>query len=104
MLCANPMPRADDASLEQGERGFNAIGVNVAFDVNALLMADRLVSSSMQSGFHHGGRIGGKFVSHDYVNGIGRNVLSDVLRQRSALNVIRMEEAEFTAGIRFRVP
>src|SRR5271169_487011 len=28
-LCAYPVPRSDDSPLEQGERGFDCVGVNV---------------------------------------------------------------------------
>src|SRR5690348_12157234 len=103
MLCANPMPRSNDASLEQRECALDGIGMNVAINVDALFVADRLVAGSMHSGFHHRRRIGGKFVRHNYFDGFSRDVFANVLRQCSALYILGMEETQFTARISFRV-
>ncbi len=99
MLCANSIPRANDASLEQRECGFDGIGMNVAFNVDVLFVADRLVPSSMHSRSHHCFGISGKFVRHNHIHGIGRDVLSDVLSESSALHILSMEESEFASGI-----
>src|SRR2546430_2164868 len=99
MLCANPMPRANDASLKQRERRLDGIGVNVPFDVNVVLVLDGLVASSMYSRFHHGFWICGKLICNDHFDGIGRDVLADVLRQSPAPNIVGMKETQLSRRI-----
>jgi hypothetical protein len=43
MLCRNPMPRTDDAALQQRERGFNGVRIDIAVNVDAGLVLDGLV-------------------------------------------------------------
>ncbi len=43
MLCANTMPRSHDAALQERECGFYGVRVDVAVDVDAILVVDRLV-------------------------------------------------------------
>jgi len=98
MLCANPMPRSNDAALEQRKRGFHGIRVHVANRVDAVLVSDDLVPRE-DSGLCEGLRVSWKFVGHDYVN-ILRDVLTDVLRQRSGLNVLsRVPQVRPSVGL-----
>src|SRR5581483_9080069 len=96
MLSADFMPRTDYPALEQRECGLNGIGVDVPVNVDAILVFDRLVlpqnASIMQRLW-----ISGKLISHNHVN-IAGDILFDVLRQRAALYVLSMEEAELSAG------
>ncbi len=43
MLCGDAMPRSDDAALEQRERGFNGVRMNLAVNVNLRFVLNRLV-------------------------------------------------------------
>ena len=66
--------------------------VDVAVNVDAILMLDRLVLRQY-SGIMQRLGVAAKFVGHNHIN-ILRNVLSDVLRQRSRLHIFGMEEAQ----------
>lgn len=55
VLCADLVPCAHDAALEQGECGLDSIGMNITVNINAVFVLDRFVLCS-QSGFLHGTR------------------------------------------------
>src|ERR1035438_8334549 len=97
MLCANTMPRSNDAALEQREGGFHGIRVHVANGVDAVLVTDSLVLRE-HPGFSKSLWVSRKFVRHDYIN-VLRDILADVLRQRSGLHILSMEEPEITTTL-----
>ena len=49
-------------------------------------------------GLFHGERVGTEIIGHDNLD-IFRNVIFDILRQRSALNILSMEEPEIAAAL-----
>ena len=95
MLCGNLMPRSHDAALEQRERGFDGIGVNVAHNVHAGTVVDFLVVRSL--GFPHGSIVRGCVIGEDDFH-ILRDIFADVLSECSALRVSRVEEAEIAVA------
>jgi|HubBroStandDraft_1064217.scaffolds.fasta_scaffold262099_2 hypothetical protein len=43
MLCAHEMPRPNDAELQERERGFSSVRIDVTVYINAVLVANRLM-------------------------------------------------------------
>ena|SRR5271165_4631984 len=80
MLGTDLVPRSHDAALEQRERRFYGIGVNVSAEPDVLLGAvvNRLVPDITYSVF-----VGGKIICDQHVN-ILANILADVLCERPA--------------------
>src|SRR5204862_2203345 len=60
MLGANSVPCSHDAALEQGDSGFDSVGVNVSHDVHAGTVVDFLVVCPL--GLTHGGIVRGRIV------------------------------------------
>jgi hypothetical protein len=79
MLCRELVPRTKDASLEQGERGFNPVCGHVAIDINLCAMVDRFVWNILHSRLYNRAGIGWKLIGHDDFD-ILADVLFDVLR------------------------
>ena len=98
MLRANSVPRSEDATLEQRERRFYSVGMNIPLHVHLVLMTDRFMGFARESGLHHCQRIAPEFIGHDYVH-ILTDVLSDELCQRSGMDVSGMEETEIAATL-----
>jgi hypothetical protein len=76
MLGAEAMPRSNDAALEQGERGFHRVRMNIAVNV--------------YSGF--------VLNSHDYLN-IFAHCVADVLGESSGFHVLSMEKPQIAAAL-----
>jgi len=95
MLRAKAMPRSDDAALKQRECGFHGVRVNVSPKPDILFpsVVDRLMF-----GITNRLAIGGKVVSHDYVN-VLRNVFLNVPCQSSGLGIFGVEESHVTAAL-----
>jgi hypothetical protein len=85
MLCRDFMPRADDAALQERERGFDTVGRNVAVNVYAVTEADRLVSFTSDPRKSHRAFVCTEIVRHNHVN-VSAHVFFDVFRQRSRLH------------------
>ena len=100
MLCANPMPRTNDAALQQRERGFYRVSVNVGSDTDIFLlgMIHRLMLFTWYSGALHCMRICGEVIRHDHIH-VTADVLADVLGQCSRLGVCGMEEPQIAAAL-----
>src|SRR5437764_1625737 len=99
MLCAHTMPCSDNAALQERECAFNSIRVNVSVNVDFALVADRAMFAAMHPSLDHCGNVCLKFIRHDHVNIPGAHILSDVLRQRAALGVLRVEETQLSATL-----
>ena len=95
MLCANPMPRSNDAPLEQGECRFDRVGMNVSSRADIFFRAviDGLMASVADSL-----AIRAVFVGNDHIN-IFRDVLFDISLQSAALSIFGVEEAEIAATL-----
>src|SRR5271165_82207 len=97
MLCANTMPRSNNAALQQRESGFNGVRVHVTDGVDAILVTDRLMLCQ-HSGIMQSLRVALKFIGHNHVN-VLRYVFANVLRQGPRLHVLRVEKAQFAAAL-----
>lgn len=95
MLCANVMPRSEDSTLEQGERAFDGISMNVADNINAAAMIDGLVTGLE--------RADSLFVCLEIVSDNHVNVLADVLPnvafQRSRSDIFGVEETQVAVAL-----
>src|SRR5579864_8909972 len=97
MLCTNPMPCADDAALEQAECALNGIGIELVAHILSLAVIDGLVRSEHASAFH-GGFVCGEIIRHYHVHIFG-DVLFDVSRQRSGLNIVSVEDSSLATAL-----
>jgi len=95
MLGADLVPCSDDAALQERERGFNGVRVNVGSKPNILPGA---VVNGFVSDFS-----GSLSVSPQFVSNQDFHVLAEVLlnesRQRAALGISGMEETQITATL-----
>src|ERR1700680_991204 len=98
MLCANFMPRTHDPALEQTKCGFNRVRVEVTIDPLLCSVIDCLVLLCGHPRSAYRGRIARELIGYDHVN-IGRDVFLDVLRQRTGLRIISVEETQWTAAL-----
>ncbi len=96
MLGANPVPRSHDAALEKRECGLDCIGVNVSHDVHTRTVSNLSVVCSL--GFPHGCIVRGCIIGENDFH-ILRDILADILRERSAFGVSGMEEAEIAVAL-----
>ncbi len=96
MLCGDAMPRSSNAALEKGKGRFNGIGMNVPHDVGAGTVIDFLMVRSLS--LSHGGFIGRSIVSKNHFH-IFRDVLADILGQRSAFGIVSMEETQIAVAL-----
>src|SRR5580658_6476419 len=92
MLRADFMPRTDDAPVQERECGLNCISVNVAVNIDPILVLDRLVLTEYAS-VVQGLRVSLKLIRHNHIN-IAGDVLFDVLCQSAALYILSVEEAK----------
>src|ERR1035441_3580163 len=97
MLCTDLMPCTDDATLQQRETRLNAIRVDVAYCIDAILVLDRFVLAEDTS-IVQCLRIALKLVGHDHVN-IVRDIFFDVFRQRARLHILGMKEPQWPATL-----
>ena len=98
MLRADLVPASDNSTLQQGECGFNGIGMNVTANIHVVFVLDGFVLSSLDTRFNHCGDVARIFVGHDDIN-IRADVFLDVLRKRSRLNVGSVKKPEFYAAL-----
>src|ERR1035437_5259901 len=97
MFCTDLMPCADNSAFEQRETGLNAVRVDVANRVDAVLVLNSLVLTENAS-LCDCARVSAEFIRHNHVNIVG-NIFSDVLRQRARLHIFGMEEPQRTATL-----
>jgi len=97
MLCADTVPRSNDAALQERERRLNRVRMNVTVNVNLGLVLDRLVFFS-ERGFAEGRGIGVQLIRHKYFD-ILTDVLSDILSQRSGLDILRVKKSQIAATL-----
>lgn len=96
MLRANVVERADDAALEDREKAFNRVRVNVASDVVSFGVGDMAVTRKMLVN----ALIARKFIGHDGCRGLDLS-LKDRL-QGSAVNRCNMVRAHIPAALHQR--
>src|ERR1035441_4603212 len=95
MLCAEAMPRSDNAAFEQRKGRFYGISVNVGSGPHIL---PRAMGNGLVPRFADRLAIGTVFIGHNYVNVLG-DVVLDKLRQRASLGVLRVKEAHGTSAL-----
>ena len=95
MLRADLMPRPNDSSLQQRERGFNRVRVDVS--PNAHILTSAMIHRLMPHALH-GLRIRAELIRDNHIH-IGTDVLLNVLGQRPGLNVFGAEETQITAPL-----
>jgi hypothetical protein len=97
MLGANLVPRSHYSALEQGESGFDSVGVNVALDVDVELVANRLVASLFTK-LLCCASVASPIVGIQNFD-IFAQVFPNVLFESSALCILGVKEAEIAATL-----
>src|SRR6202040_3991479 len=97
MLCTDSMPRAENAALQQRERGFDGVRVNVALHVNLEAVTNGFVATFLPQ-LLRCASIGVKVVGEKHVHVLA-DVLVNELLKCSALYVLCVEEAEIAASL-----
>lgn len=92
------VPRPNDPALEQREGRFHAIRMEYAVYILLRAVIHDVMLRCWHGSLAEGGRIRHKVIRHDHVN-VGRDVLSNVLRQCAALGVLSVEETEIAAAL-----
>jgi len=97
MLRADSMPRTHDSALEKRECGFNRVGIDVAFRVDAEFVPDSLVPTILPN------VLGCASISLPIIRvqdvHIFADILADVLFERAALGVFGMKETQIAAAL-----
>lgn len=96
MFCAESVPRSHNAALKKAESGFDGIGVNISDGIDALAVNNRLVIPD--ASLFHRDRMRREIVGNHYVY-ILADILADVLRQRSGLCILGVEEPEIAVAL-----
>ena len=96
MLGTQTVPCSHDAALEQRERGFDGVRVNIAHDIDAGTVVNFLVVCPL--GLPHGGIVRGCVIGEDYFHVLG-DIFADVLCESSALCIVGVEEAEIAIAL-----
>src|SRR5690242_16115970 len=98
MLCADLVPRSDNAALQQREGVLDCVGMNVSVNINSVTMANGFVLSALDASSDHRFGVAGVFVSDHNFN-VFTDGLFDVFRQCPRLDIARMEETKFAAAL-----
>src|SRR2546428_9895164 len=93
MLCADPMPRSDNAAFQEGESIFNGIGMHFALDINLGFVLDSLMLSLCYSCFGDCIGVNRMLIGNQNVH-VLTDVVSNVLRNSTLLNIGCMEETK----------
>src|SRR5271165_953329 len=97
MLGADSMPRSNNATLEQRERRFYGVRVDVSVNIDLRFVLYGLVSICEGSALE-GGWVGVQFVRYDDIH-ILADRFADIFRQSPGLHVLRMEETQVAAPL-----
>src|SRR5436190_20850792 len=93
MLRADLVPCSHNATLQEAESILDGICMDIASNVNPVLVTNRLVFILGDSRIVHRPRVGDQFVSDNHID-IFADIFADVLRQRSMLNIFGMEKSQ----------
>jgi len=96
MLRAQTMPRSSYSPLEERERRFDSVGMNVSHDIHAGTVVNLFVVRPLS--FPHGGIIRGSVISEDYFHVLA-DILADVLGERSPFRITGVEEAKVAVAL-----
>lgn len=98
MLRRDSVPRSHDSALEQRERRFYGVRVNIAANIFLRLVRHSLVLVSGDSDTLQGEWVGHKLIRHNHID-IAAHVLFDVLRQSARLCVLGVKESQIAAAL-----
>src|SRR5581483_7167591 len=103
VLRRNLVPRSNDAALEQRKCRFDRVGMDVAISIFARRMFDGFVlrphiAKERRSGIVKSFGVAAGIVGHDDFDRPA-NVLLDVLRQRSRLDILRVEKPQIATTL-----
>jgi hypothetical protein len=98
MLRADTMPRSHDAALQETESGFDRIGMNVAVNVDAILVADSFVLRGRNSSSGHCVWVSSELIRHDDIN-ILAHVFADILRHGASLRIFGVKESQIAIAL-----
>ena len=96
MLCANAMPSTHDAALQERERGFNGIGVDITVNVLPFAVVNHFVVCA--PGLLHGDGMRRKLIGQDYVYVLAEIFSSMYLASVPDLASLAVEEAEIAVA------
>lgn len=97
MLCADFMPSSQDAALQKREGGFDSVGMNIALYVDVEFVPDGFVPSVLTE-MLRGASVGVEVIGKENFD-IFTDILADVLFERAAFHVRRMEKAQIPAAL-----
>src|SRR5580698_7710088 len=98
MLCRNTMPSANNAALQERESRLHRVRMKVAVNVLLRAVINHVMLLGGHRSFSQGGRVGHEVIRHNHIY-IGRDVLADVMSQRTTLGVFRMKKPQFAAAL-----
>ena len=90
------VPRSRDTALEERERGFDGVSVNVSHDVHARTVIDSLVV--LAASLSHCSKVRHVVIGENHVH-VLRDVLADVTSKGARLRVVCVEEAEIAVAL-----
>jgi hypothetical protein len=96
MLCTDFMPRSHDAALQEREGRFYGVSVNVAHDVDAVLVANRPMPPHTDT--PHGIGVSDVLVRDNHVHVLA-DVLAEVLGKRGRPRIRSVKESEFAISL-----
>lgn len=94
MLCANMMPRSANAPLEQRERVFDSVCMNVSHYIDFLAVIDRLVFARRHTSTLDCGWVRRVIVGEDHID-ILADVFADVIGERPGFHIFGMKQSKF---------
>src|SRR3990172_464029 len=97
VLCADLMPRAYNAALQEGEGILYGVGMNIAININMSLVFDCPMAALHSSCFHRSG-IGVEFVCNNHLY-VFTNIFPDELGECSRLRIGRMKETNWPPAL-----
>src|SRR5436190_14116120 len=98
MLRADLVPCSHNATFQEAESVFHGVRVDIASNVNSVLVTDRLVFVLRYSCLIHCPRVGNQFIGDNHID-IFADILTDVFRQSSMLNIFSMEKPQFAVTL-----
>ena len=93
MFGTDAMPGSDDATLQEGESILNSIGMHFTLNINLGFVLDSLMLSLRYSCFGDCVGVNRMFIGNQNVH-VLTDVFSNVLRNRTLLNISCMEETD----------
>ena len=97
MLCADLVPRSDDAAFQERERRFNGVRCDALAVVVPGVFLGRVINGLMIEP-DRCAAVGSQFIGDDYVH-IGADIFFDVLRESARLRIFGMEKSQIAIAL-----